>query len=334
MDKFDWMPPEIQGELEPYRKCAVFTMHGQCAYFAIKGEKLCIEHSQSARARRLRQRQLALLREMMRKRWHEFGEIAMPDQSGKSLLYDQNDDGSQQLRLPFPVTSKQIEEAMDKQPSEEAREWGEIAATYFATEQLVDMDALKTRVTELRAKAAVREEFEMRREERVEKRRLKRVSERSQGGPVPIFFRGDLSTPYGLSAAADGVLRLYAGGNLTDRRCTTILKLLRLVALGRILGSGRPLKVRDLAELPSGPNHVIETDTRPYETRRAELKLLRQRLFPRAMTNAVTLSVDDASRNKTDQAGSLSARQIDEIADEALSKNLTTVPEEEASEGE
>jgi hypothetical protein len=131
----------------------------------------------------------------------------------------------------------------------------------------------------------VRELTEIRREHRQELRRKKRQDERrhlrehEEAEVYKIRFRGDFSTPYGLAAATDGITRLYAEGRISQRRCETLLKSMRIMIMARILGSARPLLSPASSRPPAGQGELIQADTRPYELRRAELKTLRNRIM-------------------------------------------------------
>src|SRR5207302_1707785 len=104
-----------------------------------------------------------------------------------------------------------------------------------------------------------------------------------------IRFDGDLSTPFGITAAAEGMVRLYSYGRLPQRRYEMLMRGLRVVALGRFLGNARPLRLPDPPSVPDPPDCVVITaDTRPYDERKRDLEAMQQRLVRGRMVRKLT----------------------------------------------
>jgi hypothetical protein len=298
------LPPEISCQLDPLNHCRAATIHGACAYLAIRGENFCLEHSSSTRGRELRDCRLTQLRANLRREWREGKETAWPGHNGvlmsdrqaeylrdlkttRGIDYpaksDELTDEARQLSFPFMTPGfKELERLQDLAPSEEAQELGQMAATYLACQSAREQQRAEEVLMRKKAKAAVQEMLETRRELRRENYRKQRVKEQSEiveERSDKIYFRGDLSTPYGLAAAGDALARLYAEGRITQRRCDTLMKSLRIMVIARVLGSGRPIRPPDLpSSLPAGAT-VVDADLRPYEMRRVELKNMRDRLM-------------------------------------------------------
>jgi hypothetical protein len=319
----DPIPSEIAGQLDVLRRCTAPTIQGACAYSSIRGEKLCLEHSSSARGRRLRMRAAAILRGKLAARLREQGEVTWPE---PPAAQPDDDAGGRQLRLPFPPTKEERERAQEREehrPDYWALRWGEVAAGYLEMEDLCDMQAFNENVRREKVRAAVREIYEIRREQRAARERERRMRERlSRESELPrIYFHGDLSTPYGIAAAAAGATRLYAEGRITQRRCDTIMKGLRLVAVGRLLGSAKPLKFPELPRPERAIDNIIEADLRPYEARRVELRAVQNRFrsmmasrllgedatadAPEAGNDVPAEAREISSENKPDTSGSL-----------------------------
>jgi len=319
------IPSEIAGQLDSASRCNAPTIHGGCAYPVIRGEFRCIEHSNSVLGRRLRDRQIAILRHTLRDEWRKKSEFAFPGPDGRYLSQTHAEDRARfpghtamadleaagQLRLPLGPVASDFKRADRWDTTEEARLLGELATTCFATESVREQQIAREEIVKQQAAAIVKETFELRREQRRDARLAARSARRLTDSSAPrVYFRGDPSTPFGLIASANAYSRLYLEGKISQRECEMHMRALRVMAVGRLLGCTRPLRFPEPPQFPDV--EIVELDTRPYLERSTELEQMRDRIRNRRRVEA-----QDVNEERTEIGNAIAPLQAPDNATES-----------------
>src|SRR5437879_3420643 len=173
------IPFEISCQLDPLNHCRAATIHGSCAYPAIRGEHFCLEHSTSTRGRELRNRRLSLLRSALRRELRDRKETAWPAENGammndrlaeylhqlkttrgieSSPKSDELTDEARQLSFPFMNPGfEDLEKLQEMAPSDEALEVSQLATTYFACHDARERQRAEEMLMRKKAEAAVQD---------------------------------------------------------------------------------------------------------------------------------------------------------------------------------
>ena len=311
------LSPEIARQLDPLMRCNARTMMGQCQWPVIRAESFCPEHSSSERGKELRNRQLEIWRRDLAHRWREQKEFAWPNQRGAFMSPRQAEiEAERRQRLgeeaaTTPHSQDEIEELMDAAPQHDALFMGQLAMSYLDAEETRHAGRLTAELIKEKAKAVVREIQEIRREQRQDARWRRRRKEIEDSNPQYwVEFRGDPSTPYGLIATADSLMRIYGRGGISQRRCEQLTRLLRIIAIGRSLGCTRPLKLPEVPEGEPVRGHLVQGDPDEYHQRGQALESSTQqaRIGYRPTGNR---------ERRTENGNAESDRQVAEITNES-----------------
>jgi hypothetical protein len=294
------IPSEIAAQLDFAAKCVAFTISGACLYSPIRGEQQCLMHSTSIRGQNLRDRNLILLRAQLRREWrlgHDFlypaadgrfisdsGEIVT---FGSARTSDKSSDQSNPGETSPPLDEN--EERERRQQRIKAYERGQIALLYFAAEQEREARiALRQFKRSASSVPLLPEDLsaELMLPESGDKSGSPTAGEDASAigptlfaRPMPrrIFFRGDLTTPQGICAAADSLLRAHMARRISVRRAEAVIRFLRITMATRMMGAASPINGPD--NISSRPGDLIlDADLSTSADRDFALRELRKTL--------------------------------------------------------